>query len=392
MSDETVAASEAVNLSTTAHAPKKRRGPRGEGRIFQRGSIWYVAYCRNGHEIRESADTTDESKARKILRQRIEDAKKPEFVGPKEKRLDLEDLERKLEADYIRHGRRSWSTVKDCLKAVKAFFAYDRLLEITPLKVEAYQDHRLKQGKARATVNREVRYLLHGYKLLFDSGEISYVPRVKLLEGENVREGFINRPEFDVLCEHLNDDNRDIVQFLYLSAWRSGEPKSLEWPKVDMNDGVIRLSRKNDKTKRPRTLALVGELREIIERRLAKRLPFCNLVFHRDGKPIKSFRRQWQSAAVAAGLGCIEKDKVTGKERYTGITPHDMRRSAIRNLMKAGVSEAVGMSISGHKTNSTYKRYGIIDEDIQRAALEQSQEHQQREIEQRKVVPIRKAG
>jgi integrase len=368
----------------------KRRGPRGEGRIFRRGSICYIAYCRNGHEIRESAETTDENKARKLLRQRIEEAKKPEFVGPKEKRLNLDDLEKKLQADYVRHGRRSWATVQHCLKPVKNYFPYDRLLEITPMKIEAYQDHRLKQGKARATVNREVRYLLHGFKLLFDAGEISYLPRVKLLEGENVREGFTNRPEFDALCEHLDDDNRDIVQFLYLAAWRSGEAKSLEWSKIDTNDWVIWLSRKNEKTKRPRTLALVGELREIIERRQAKRLPFCPYVFHRAGKPIKSFRRAVKSAAIAAGLGQLVKDEA-GKEKYVGFLPHDMRRSGIRNFTKAGIDESTGMSISGHRTNSVYKRYNIIDENIQRQALEKSQEQQHREVEQRKVVPIRKA-
>src|SRR5262245_32883225 len=112
--------------------PIKQRGPRGDGRVFKRGSIWYVAYCRNGHEIRESAETTEETRARKVLRQRIEEAKKPDFVGPKEKRLDLEDLETKVEADYVRHGRRSWKTVHHCLKPVKEHFKFDRLLEITP--------------------------------------------------------------------------------------------------------------------------------------------------------------------------------------------------------------------------------------------------------------------
>jgi integrase len=213
--------------------------------------------------IRESTETADERKAELFLRKRLEQIKKPEFVGPAEKKLTLDDLEKKIEADYIRHGRRSLKTVKFCLKTVKEYFPFDRLIDIMPTKIEAYQQKRLDAGMARATVNREVRYLLHGYRLLFDAREISYMPKVKLLEGENVREGFTNRPEFEALCESLNDDNRDIVQFLYLSAWRSGEAKSLTWDKVDENDWVIRLSRKNEKTKSPRTLALVGELREI---------------------------------------------------------------------------------------------------------------------------------
>jgi integrase len=316
-------------------------------------------------------------KAIKLRNQRLEEIKRPEFVGPAEKKLTLDDLERKIEADYIRHGRRSWETVKHCLKPLKESFQFDRLVDITPSRIEAYQDHRLKQGMARATINREVRYLLHGYRLLFDAHEISYVPRVKLLEGENVREGFLNRPEFEAICKHLKPDVEDIVRFLYNCSWRSGEAKKLEWAKVDVNDWVIWLSPKDEKTKRPRTLALVGELREVIERRLEKRLPHVPYVFHRDGKPIKDFRKAFKAAAKLEGL--------------EGILPHDMRRSGIRNLTKAGVGESEGMSISGHRTNSVYKRYNIIDEDMQRQALQRMHEQQQREIEERKVVPIRRA-
>jgi integrase len=350
----------------------------GGGGKYLRGRIWWIKYSRNGHIIRESTGTTDERKAELFLRKRLEEIKKPEFVGPAEKKLTLDDLEKKIKADYIRHGRRSHETVKFCLKPVKEHFPFERLIDIRPAKIEAYQQQRLDAGMARAAVNREVRYLLHGYRLLFDAGEISYIPRVKLLEGENVREGFINRPEFDALCDDLDEDNQDLVRFLYLSAWRSGEAKTLEWPKIDSSDWVIRLSRKNEKTKRPRTLALVGELREIIERRMAKRLPFCPFVFHRNGKPIKSFSRAFKAAAKKAGL--------------EGLVPHDLRRSAIRNFTKAGIGESLGMSISGHKTNSVYKRYNIIDEDVQRQALERVQEFQKGEVAKRKVVPIRQAG
>jgi integrase len=352
---------------------------RGEGRIFQRGSVWWLAYSRNGHEFHESADTTEERKARLYLQRRLGEIKKPEFVGPSEKRLVMDDLERKIEADYVRHGRRSWGTVKQCLKPIKDFFLFDRLIDITPSRIEAYQDNRLKQGKARATVNREVRYLLHGFKLLFDAHEISFLPRVKLLEGENVREGFVNRPEFDAGAGLIkNEDVRDIVQFLYNSAWRSREAKDLEWSKVDTQDWVIRLSRKNEKTKKPRTLVLVGELRDIIERRLVKRTPECPYVFHRDGKPIKSFRRAFKTAFKDAGL--------------EGTVPHDLRRSGVRNFTKAGLSESEGMSISGHRTNAIYKRYNIIDEDLQRQSLERVAAQQKREMTRRKIVPIRKMG
>jgi len=219
--------------------------PRGSGRVFRRGEIFWIAYSRNGHEIRESAETTDERKAWKLLNERIEQAKKPQFVGPAEKRLMLDDLEAKIVADYERHGRRSADTVKHCLKPVKEHFQYNTLLQLTPQRIEAYQMARLKAGMARATVNREVRYLLHGYRLLFDAGEISYLPKVTLLEGENVREGFVNIADFGaVLAEIEDDDTKDIIEFLYNCAWRTGEACKLEWSKVDTNDWVVRLPRK----------------------------------------------------------------------------------------------------------------------------------------------------
>ncbi len=69
-----------------------------------------------------------------------------------------------------------------------------------------------------------------------------------------------------------------------------------------------------------------------------------------------------------------------------------LRRSAIRNFTKAGVGESEGMAISCHRTNSVYKRYNIVDEEMQRQSLQRVHEHQKQEKEERKVVPIRRAG
>jgi len=264
---------------------------RGRGRVYLRGDVYWIAYSIRGHVIRESAKTPDEGKALKLLDRRLKERERPGFIGPKEERLTLDDLEAKIKAQYIRDERKSFDVVERCLKHVKAYFPpFERLFDITTAKVETYQQARLKQGAARATINRECAYLRHGFKLMLAAGEISREPKIKLLDGEKVREGFVNRPEFDALCEQLKNNRRvtddvyDIVRFLYNSGWRKNEAQTLEWTKFDPYDWVFRLSRTNEKTKRPRTLTLVGELREIIERRLAKRLPDCPYVFHRNGK------------------------------------------------------------------------------------------------------------
>ena len=84
------------------------------------------------------------------------------------------------------------------------------------------------------------------------------------------------------------------------------------------------------------------------------RLHVCPLVFHRTGERILTFRKAWTVACEAAGC--------------PGKLIHDMRRSAVRTFERAGVPRSVAMSIVGHKTESIYRRYAIVDEAVQREA------------------------
>jgi integrase len=215
------------------------------------------------------------------------------------------------------------------------------------------------------------------FKLLQESGEVSIPPMIKLLSGENVRAGFIDKPAFDKLLDRLaSDDARDIVEFLYNSAWRSREAKTLEWRDVDRDGGMVRLRAENSKNKKQRLLPLIGSLKDIIDRRYKKRRLDCPFVFHRDGKQIRSFLKTWRTACTNIG--------------QPGLVPHDMRRSGIRNFRKAGLSESEGMMLSGHKTNSVYRRYDIIDEQDLRESMARVQEHLARQKDAT-VVPIKAA-
>ena len=81
----------------------------------------------------------------------------------------------------------------------------------------------------------------------------------------------------------------------------------------------------------------------------------CPFVFHRNGKPIKSFYKAWRKACKKAGV--------------PGRIMHDFRRTAIRNIDRAGITENTAMKLTGHKTSSVYKRYNIVsDRDWEEAA------------------------
>ena len=86
----------------------------------------------------------------------------------------------------------------------------------------------------------------------------------------------------------------------------------------------------------------------------------CDLVFHRNGAPLREFRKSWARACKKAGVRRLF---------------HDLRRSAVRDMTRAGVSQNVAMSISGHKTIAMFKRYDIVDVSDQRQALQRTQEY-----------------
>ena len=138
---------------------------------------------------------------------------------------------------------------------------------------------------------------------------------------------------------------------------------TLEWRQVDLQAGTITLDPGTTKNDEPRTFVFkwidekqrvqwLDELRDLlrdqrvvtdaIQKQSGK---IVRTVFHRNGKPIRSFYTAWENACTAAGC----PDRI----------PHDFRRTAVRNLVRAGVPEAVAMKLTGHKTRSVFERYNV---------------------------------
>jgi integrase len=174
-----------------------------------------------------------------------------------------------------------------------------------------------------ATVNREVATLGRMLSLAVGAGKLSRKPRFSMLEENNVRQGFLEHAAFLALKGKLPEHLQPLVEFLYLSGWRKSEGLKLEWRDVDLTGKVVRLRSENSKNKEARVLPITGRLLEMIQERAKARRLDCPYVFHVKGKKIGEFRKSWQTACVAGGLGRLEKYR----QQKQKVLRHDRPRS-----------------------------------------------------------------
>ena len=366
---------------------------RGDGNLYKRGETWWCAFYVDGKQQRESAKTNDEETAR-VSPQTLKEVHAHEcnpaerFLTQRDRRRTIADLIDALKRDLELRGKNT-SQGKSNLARVSADFGASRAMNLTAEDVDEYIERRLAEGYAKASINRTTQLLHQAYTL----AELP-APRIRRLsEKGNERRGFFSESEIRLVIANLPESLRDFVLFGYLTGMRRGEIASLEW--ADVDGDTIRLRAENAKTGEGRTLPIVGELAELIARRREARqvkvkgtVVLANLIFHRGCLPIAEFRKSWASACCAAGVGKLVCPKCSGdvdeKRRcaqcsrewkreelnYAGRLFHDLRRSAVRDLIRAGVSAHVAMSISGHKTDSMLRRYDIVDTRDQKAALE----------------------
>lgn len=375
---------------------------KGMGRIFQRGPVYWIAYSHRGREYRESTGATGtkgETLAGKLLKKRLGEIGRGRLIGPQEEKVSFEELAADLERDYSINGKRSAHTLRFKLQHLRASFVLMRAVDITTDRIRAHVSARQQEGAANATINRELAALKRMFSLAIQAGRLSTRPYIPMLEENNARQGFVDHAAFLALRDALADWLKDPVAFLYWSGWRVSEMRGLEWRDVELSGRVVRLRPELSKSKTGRLLPLSGELLEVLERAAAARRLDCPRVFHADGQPIGAFRKTWARACVTAGLGAMVPSgrfKPGGEPelKYKGLTPHDLRRSAVRNMVRAGIPERVCMALSGHKTRAVFDRYNIVSEADLKAAAEKLHTHLQEQPAAR-VVPLtvaKKAG
>lgn len=344
--------------------------PDGKPKYKLRSENWWISYYdANGKRHYESANSKKKGDAERLLNLKLGAKEKGEPVGAQIGKITFDDAVKAVIEDHTINSRRSTAREQGRIdNHLTPYFTGRRMVNITGDVIRAYVVARQAVKATGATINRELQILKRAFRLAHRDGKLLHVPYVPKLHESEARRGFFERAEFEVVREQLPEHIRPLLTFYYFTGWRNKEALTLEVRQVNLDDGVVMLDAAQSKNKQPRSFffSALDELRDVLTEQLASaerltraRSKIVTAVFHTpSGEPIKDsdFRKAWVSARKAAG--------------YPGKLIHDFRRTAARNLVRAGVPETVAMKLTGHQTRSMFDRYNITSGEDLRAAGE----------------------
>ena len=318
-----------------------------------RGNIWWVKIRVDGRAHYESSKSSKKSDAIKLRDRLLAQRHRGEISGGAPGRVSIGEL---LD-DLLKSGRFKPGTLYVCQKVieknVRPFFGKIRAHRLTTDLMDRYRAQRKAEGRSDATVNRELGLV----RMAFHQGrkrtppKVHVVPYFPMVRETNVRSGFVTDQQYTSLRDALPSELKPLFVAAYVTGMRRGELAGIRWEQVDFDAGLITLRKGETKNQDARSVPILhGDMEEFLQAARRERdanWPDSPWVFNRQGEPIKDFRWSWREACRRAGV--------------PDLNFHDLRRTAVRNMRRAGVPQVVRMKISGHKTDSMERRYNIVD-------------------------------
>jgi integrase len=344
------------------------------GRVFQpklksgkTSRKWVIVYRSNGRRVWENTGTTDEREAKRLLKEREGRVAVGAPLLPRVDKVRWEEAAADLREFYETTGKRDLTEYDYRVAHLTRYFAGRRIASIRHQDVTAYTKHRHAQGVTHSTIRRELGTLGRLLRLAYKNEKLVRLPVIDKPDEGPARAGFFEVPQYEAVRRHLRPDLQVATAIAYTFGWRKDEMLGLERRQVDLAAGTVRLdpgSTKNDDGRvvylTPEVARLLGEQLarvDAVQKTLGRIIPyvFPHLEGPHLGTRIRDFRKAWKTACRKAGVA--------------GHIPHDFRRTAVRNMERAGVPRSVAMKLTGHKTESVYRRYAIVsDRDLQDAA------------------------
>lgn len=330
--------------------PKYRDKKTGE---VKESAVWWIRYRVRGEDIKVSTHTDDYSAAFALLQRKKLEVTQGVRQDRDSERVKVAGLLDILVADYQKRER---ATADDAAGRIESHlrpsFGHFRAADLTTDDVERYQDRRKEEGAQNATINRELALLRRAFNLAARRTPplVQSAPYFAMLPINNVREGFLSWAAYRALRDALPDRVKLLFVLAFHVGCRRGELLKLEWPQVDLDRLELRLKRSTTKNRTPRTLPFYGDMEQFLRAARENGQGRGAAIFvEDDGTPLGAFRKSWATACKVAGVD--------------ELLFHDLRRTAVRNMMDAGIPQSYAMYISGHKTDSIFRRYDILSDD-----------------------------
>ena len=348
-----------------ATVKQKSKRPRGTGSIYkQPGSrfYWVCYYDASGKAWRQSSKSEKVTDAQNLLKTKLGEVASGNFVSPKVQRIAVAELYGLVLTDYRNNGKCIRWVEKNWKLHLEPFFGLMRAVNIGTDQLAAYISKRKEEGAANATVNRELAVLRRAFTLGYKARPRKVTALLDLSEHmlaeDNIRTGFVDETQYRALAEKAAGRLwlRAMLALGYTYGFRLGELLGMRVGQVDLLARSIRLHPGTTKNKEGRTVALTDECYKLVLEMVRRKQADDSLLTRPHGKPVRDFRVTWDALTEAA--------------KMPGLHFHDLRRSAVRNMVRRGVTERVAMRISGHKSRSVFDRYNIVSEsDLADAAL-----------------------
>jgi integrase len=237
-----------------------------------------MKYYDNGQPIYQSTEKKEKRDAQAVLKRAEGKVLDSQREGPMIQRTRFEDLVGLLKQEYALKGRKTWTRREHNLARLKPVFGGMRVNAITTDKLQGFITKRLDEGAAPASVNRDLD-CLHRMMVLGSRQtppKVGRIPHFPKLTEDNVREGFLEHDEF-LSIRGASNHLKVAMTIGYYRGMRLREiisARGLRWDQVDLEEGSIRLSSSQTKTKTPRVIYMADDF--LLVMRKAKEIqPLC---------------------------------------------------------------------------------------------------------------------
>ena len=324
----------------------------GAGTTYLRGGVWWARVYIDNKPISRSSKSTKKSDAIKLRDQLLAKKHRGEITGgTPDKVLIGELLDDVLKSDIEESTRYIWKAVVE--KNLRPSFGKVRAARLSTDLMDRYREKRTGEGRTDATVNRELsimRTAFHNARKRTPP-KVNVVPYFPMVKETTVRKGFLTDKQYADLRDALLQELKPLFVCGYITGIRKGELTEIQWQQLDFESDTIALEPDETKNREGRSVPILkGDMRDLLLAAKKERdelWPDSPWVFNREGEKIIDFRTSWENACKAAGVPELKF--------------HDLRRTAVRNMRRAGVPQVIRMKISGHKTDSMERRYNIVD-------------------------------